>query len=56
MTRGRERRTANKRHNRIGDVVGLAALGLFVWVLFSWSEFEPDLYRGEFIAAADRPG
>jgi peptidoglycan/LPS O-acetylase OafA/YrhL len=52
LSRSRVRQTPNEPRSRVGDVAGLAALAAFGWVLFSWSEFEPDLYRGQFFVAA----
>ena len=51
-SRSRVRQTARSPRSRTGDVLGLAALAAFVWVLFTTNEFEPGLYRGGFIAVA----
>jgi peptidoglycan/LPS O-acetylase OafA/YrhL len=51
-SRYRERRTAHAPRSRFGDLLGLAALGAFVWVLLGKNEFNPGLYRGGFLAVS----
>jgi peptidoglycan/LPS O-acetylase OafA/YrhL len=57
---------ARRPRNRKGDLIGLAALAGFVWMMLDVSEFEPRLYRYGFalaavlctivVVAATRPG